>query len=211
VPLRVSRISFVPVDVKRFLKQFGAGRQAPYRYLDEISTEYKPLVDKWLATPPDRRVFVVGSGTDAALVRGLRSSYEKLGYAVFFYEFCAGYVRELCSPEVVGAFFGTAGKVLFADTPAAAASRFVPYEIATVQGHQLIILAVPSEVLVARDVLAAGVPVARDVLAAGAPTVTANLVEYEQKDNQWWRKARAEQILRKALAEQILIVSKTPW
>ena len=85
------------------------------------------LIDAWLSTPKDKRVFVVGSGADVDDVQAWSARHPDLQF--FFYRHC----RPLCQESTVGAFFGTSGHVLHIDTPAARNSIFVPVENRVIQ------------------------------------------------------------------------------
>lgn len=139
-PPRTSVISVEDEDVKRFSEGFRAGKRNPEKYLKEVSAKCKPLVEAWLNTPPEKRLFIVASGLDVGAVLELRSACEKEGYGVFFYVFCGEQSGELCTNETVGAFSGTAGRRLIADTQASECSRFVAHEIGASQGNWSIII-----------------------------------------------------------------------
>lgn len=148
------KIDFVQADVKHFVHGFALGATNPKVHLTDISQSNKDLLAKWIATPEEKRIFIAGSGENRELIRGLNAELEKVGFAVFFYDFCVD-----CSPEVVGAFFVTAGNALLAATPAASISRYTSLEVAAAQrireGQSLMILVTPEEILYA-SVVGAG-------------------------------------------------------
>ena len=85
------------------------------------------LLDKWEKTPPEKRIFVIGSGEDFPKISEKAQSLESEGYTFFFYKFC----RPLCSSTAVGAMAGTSGQIMLYRTPSAELSKYVEVEVKT--------------------------------------------------------------------------------
>lgn len=116
-------------DVESFAKGFSLGAKDPGTNLERIEISHPDLYRGWVDAPEDMRVFLIGAGTDAALVSTLSGDLEREGFRTFFYQFCLLY-RILCPPEAIGAFAITARYAIVVDTRAAAQSRFVRFEVA---------------------------------------------------------------------------------
>ena len=148
--LSVASIDAVPADVKQFVRNFGAGAREPEKHLAKIGREHADLLAHWNAVDPEYRIFLAGAGKDGSVIRLLATEFEQQGYVVFFYDFCA---VPRCSSEVVGAFFGTAGHALVADSNAATASRYVAAEVTAARQlggrDSVMILADPTKVVAA--------------------------------------------------------------
>lgn len=150
----VGLLDVVPVAVKTFGDQFALGFRDPDLALAAIKASHGDLWARWHATPADRRVFVIGSRSDAPQVARLRERLRREGGDVFFYEFCSQGNRPLCPSSAVGAFFATSGQTLVMQSAEAAASRFVRLEVAVaqrLQGRRM-----PFLVLSSQDLMAAG-------------------------------------------------------
>ena len=117
--------------MKQFSKRFEAGFRNPGQFLPEVRLHQPQLVSEWLASPEEKRVFIIGAREDKAVISKLAESWKSDGYAVFFYDFCRQANGELCSEQAVGAMFGTSGFTFVYDTLAARKSPYVPVEIAT--------------------------------------------------------------------------------
>lgn len=130
-PYRIGAISIVDVRMKQFIarlkesaRTFGVNRVRP---------EVGELWQRWNTAPIERRVFIVGSGKDAATVRALQAQLEPQGIQLFFYRFCEELTGHLCPDRVVGAFGATAGHHFILDTPYSRASEYVAYEAAALR------------------------------------------------------------------------------
>jgi len=131
---RIRRISFITADVQQFVDDFRLGAKDPETYLRHPAVTDAELAATWLRVPPDKRIFIIGSGEDTAFVHRWSKDMEKDGYVTFFYQFCYR-DGQLCGSEGVGAFFATSGKAFIADSPSAQQSRYVSHEIAV--AHRL--------------------------------------------------------------------------
>ena len=121
--------AFASWEVKQFVSRFTRGAREPDRHLKRIQQSHAQLVNEWRAIPPERRVFLIGSGRDAGTIKELRQELRRQGFTAFFYDFCRDASGALCREEVVGAFFGTAGHAVLVDSTAASASRYVSLEL----------------------------------------------------------------------------------
>ena|SRR5215831_12016590 len=48
----------------RFSEDWGDGARNPNRFPPEVRLNQPELLDKWEKTPPEKRIFVIGSGED---------------------------------------------------------------------------------------------------------------------------------------------------
>ena len=112
--------------MKRFSQHWEAGARNPNRYLREVRSNQRALLDRWENTPPKNRIFVIGSGEDFPKISERAQSLESKGYTVFFYKLC----RPLCSSEAVGAMAGTSGQIMLYHTTSAELSKYVKVEVA---------------------------------------------------------------------------------
>ena len=126
----------VDLDVDRFADRFLRGADDPETYLNRLEGNHADLRSRWLDTPKQRRVFVIGRGQDRHLAAAVRDELEKEGYSIFFYQFCADTGGMLCPPEAVGAFFKTSGRTFVLDTSAARTSPYVTREAEIAFGLQ---------------------------------------------------------------------------
>jgi hypothetical protein len=129
----VSWIDLVPVAVKRFGAEFERGFRDPKAALAVLRGSHDDVLDQWWVVPRERRVFVIGSGADAAEAQRLQTRLERDGYAVFFYDFCRRGGRPLCPSRSVGAFFASSGQTVVLESAQAAGSGFVQLEVAVAQ------------------------------------------------------------------------------
>ena len=147
----ISAIRIVPANVKQFASDFRQGASDPEAALREAATFSPELVNAWRMTPPEKRLFIAGAGEDTAAIDVLRHQLGQDGYGVFFYKFCVKPSGQLCPSATTGAFFKTAGQVLFLDSVAASNSRYVAVELDTAQriqrGQRQLILVTPVQVL----------------------------------------------------------------
>ncbi len=145
VTRRVGRINFVTSDVKQFVSDFSEGARDPTHYIAQQSLISREFADLWLRTPVEKRIFLIGAGKDAEMIKAVQAQFNRDGYTVFFYQTCVTVYGRLCDSAVVGAFFGSSGKAFLVDSLAAEASRYVPLVIAAAQrqprGIQLFALA----------------------------------------------------------------------
>jgi hypothetical protein len=113
--------------VKAFSHDFETGAKNPDRYLSEVRSSQRALLDQWERTPLGKRIFVIGSGEDFPKISERAQSLKSEGSTFFFYKFC----RPLCSSEAVGAMAGTSGQIMLYRTPSAELSKYVEVEVAT--------------------------------------------------------------------------------
>jgi hypothetical protein len=132
----VGLLDVVPVSVKAFGDDFARGFRDPDAALAALKDTHADLWARWNATPPDRRVFVIGARSDTPQVQQLQDRLREDRYEVFFYEFCSHGSRPLCPSSAVGAFFATSTQTLVMQSAEAAASRFVRLEVAMAQRLQ---------------------------------------------------------------------------
>ena len=118
--------SVVPGTVKRFSHDWETGARNPNRYLRELRSNQRALLDEWENTPPKKRIFVIGSGKDFPKISEWAQSLKSEGNTVFFYKYC----RPLCSSEAVGAMAGTSGRIMLYHTTSAELSKYVKVEVA---------------------------------------------------------------------------------
>ena len=83
------------------------------------------LIDRWMAAPKDKRVFVTGARSDTAYAQLTSERYANGGFELFLYQNC----KPLCDESTVGAFFSSCGEVVHIEFPAAEQSAFVPVEV----------------------------------------------------------------------------------
>jgi hypothetical protein len=147
-------------DVKAFVHAFEAGMREPEQHFTDPLADPK-LVQRWLATPKQNRVFVAGAQEDTAVIEGLRARLEQEKKIVFFYQFCSGTPGVLCASSTVGAFFKTAGTAVWAVSENAEKSPYLRLEVETARRfatHQnLLYIVTPDSV---RPTAAAGPPLA---------------------------------------------------
>jgi len=120
-------VRIVPGTVKRFSVDFEDGFRHPERYLPEVRSSQRGLLERWENKTQDKRIFVIGAGKDSAKVSEWAESLRAQGNEVFFYDFC----RPPCSSEAVGALFGMSGRTMLYNTPSAELSKYVEVEVAT--------------------------------------------------------------------------------
>lgn len=160
----VGLLDVVPVSVKTFGDEFARGFRDPDLAFGAIKDTHGDLWARWQSTAPERRVFVIGSRSDAPQVARLRERLRRERGEVFFYEFCSEGNRPLCPSSAVGAFFATSGQTLVMQSADAAASGFVRLEVAVaqrLQGRRM-----PFLVLSSQDLMAAGARGGRTVAHA---------------------------------------------
>ena len=127
-----SDVSIVDGKVKRFSEDFEDGARNPNRFLPEVRLNQPELLDKWEKTPPEKRIFVIGSGEDFPKLSEKAQSLESEGYTFFFYKLC----RPLCSSQAVGAMAGTSGQIILYRTPSAELSKYVEVEVKAARGFE---------------------------------------------------------------------------
>lgn len=147
----ISGLQVVSGSVKRFSKDFQAGASNPQRYLSELKKSQPALLKKWLETPVERRIFLIGAGKDG---KGIGKTVELLkskGFQVFFYDFCRQSKGALCSSKEVGAMFATSGNTILYKSSLTFLSEYVKVEAATarflVGADKKVILLSSSELL----------------------------------------------------------------
>jgi hypothetical protein len=148
-------------DVRRFGREFLEGTKDPIRYLRAARprgiTEsgrlriQSPVAHRWLSTPIEKRIFVIGAREDEPLVRRFRRELEMQGYTVFFYLDCSTPQDQLCTSETVGALFATSGQTLISRSAPAQASEYIPVELLVASGvrggaNELWFMVTPTEV-----------------------------------------------------------------
>lgn len=168
------RVRLVRAEVKRFVNDFAAGAQNSAKYLTDRWVGNKPLLSRWQAAPKHRRVFVAGASQDRALIAAWAQQMESDGFVIFFYEFCRQPSGGLCASEVVGAFFWDAATAILADTPMAAKSRYISYEVAAalrlMRGESMFLMITPSELWGGISTMSnAGTTTIQGVAMASAP------------------------------------------
>lgn len=140
----VPKVVVVTSDVRRFSSNFRMGAR-DYRTAFNLEKQQLPflgsatygltefglnnsLIDRWMATPRDKRIFVTGARSDTAYAQLISERYANGGFELFFYQNC----KPLCDESTVGAFFGSSGQVIHIESPAAEQSVFVPVEVGLV-------------------------------------------------------------------------------
>jgi hypothetical protein len=149
--LSPGHFSIVQGTVKRFSQEWEAGARNPNRYLREVRLNQPALVDQWENTPPEKRIFVIGSGEDFPKISEWAQSLKSEGNTVFFYKLC----RPQCSSEAVGAMARTSGRIMLYRTTSAELSKYVEVEVAqarfVVQGLNKRVILISTEELFARN------------------------------------------------------------
>ncbi len=121
-------IEDIPLAVQQFSEKFLAGAAQPDDVLRAARRKHRELVDQWLNTPEDKRVFLVGSAEDDTLSLSVRQRLQAEGHTVFFYLECLRAAAALCAEEAVGAFCRTSHHVVVMGTRESLASPYVPLE-----------------------------------------------------------------------------------
>ncbi|MEY4809590.1 MAG: hypothetical protein RLZZ206_3979 [Cyanobacteriota bacterium] len=125
--VKVTAVKVVNLRVWQFYHGFRKGADNPDRYLGFMRAKQPSLVDAWLKTPRDKRIFIVGSGKESELADSKSRDLQKQGYRTFFFNDCKPIA---CNDAHVGAMLATADNAYFLNTPLAQQSRFVEVEIA---------------------------------------------------------------------------------
>jgi hypothetical protein len=125
-------VKVVNLRVWQFYRGFRKGADNPDRYLGFMRAKQPRLVDAWLKTPRDKRIFIVGSGKESELADSASRDLQKQGYRTFFFNDCKPI---LCNDAHVGAMLATADNAYFLNTPLAQKSRFVEVELAAARRH----------------------------------------------------------------------------
>ena len=144
------RVVFAGSHAKAFGLDFLSGARQSGILLQQLRTRHPALVDDWLATPPARRVFLVGASQDSQDIVALRQQLDRAGFKTYFFTDCNRHLGSLCTSEEVGAFFGSAGHAIAMQSPAAQASGFIPVELASADvaaGGGLLLVYTPDDVL----------------------------------------------------------------
>jgi len=125
--VKVTAVKVVNLRVWQFYRGFREGANNPDRYLGFMRAKQPKLVDAWLKTPRDKRILIIGSGSDSELVDRYSRDRQKHGYQTFFFNDCKP-IR--CNDAHVGTMLATADNAYFLNTLSAQKSRFVEVEIA---------------------------------------------------------------------------------
>lgn len=154
--LPTSRIRVTKTGVKHFAKDFRAGMDNPNLYKTSMDPKQQQLLAAYYAAPKERRIFIAGSGKDTPQIHQIEAALKDK-YTVFFYEFCREASGALCWSESVGAAFASADQALFFNTPAAAASKYLPFELMVAMGKEGWLFA-PGELVAAARNMREGTP-----------------------------------------------------
>ena len=145
-----TRFVFARSPVKLFNTKFTIGFRSYDRYLAEVMRTHTTLTKKWLDTPQNKRIFIIGAGSDLERVDKLTHFLKSKGYVTFFYKMCEEEGGEMCSSEAVGAFSATSHRTILVDTPNASASPYTGLEFANAirlhAGDTPIIIVSPEEI-----------------------------------------------------------------
>jgi hypothetical protein len=175
---KLPKVVFASANARKFGREFLQGAKVGNARLAQLHQRSPALVGPWLRTPRERRVFIIGASPDTLEVRLLQRALKKDGFETFFYKFCEPYLAALCSTQEVGAFFATSGHVVAVKSAAAAASSFIPVELATTHGlinGGLVVVFTPDDV--ARLASAGG-----QVAQAGSVALQAETFEFSEAD-----------------------------
>lgn len=168
---KLPKVVFCSASAKKFGKEFLKGSKSATEQLQGLRRRSPALVEPWLKTPMEKRVFIIGASQSSQEIALLKIALEKDGFKLFFYKFCEPYLTNLCSPQEVGAFFSTSGHVISVKSPAASASSYIPVEIATansVIAGGYIIVFTPDDVA--------------KLATASSVTLSAETFEFEESD-----------------------------
>lgn len=167
------QVRVVEIDVMAFALSFRLGVADPYRHLAaqiERQPQLKALIELWLATPPEKRVFRTLTQKDEVSAAPDRQRLEAAGYKVHDYLDCQRWIQQLCDATTVGAMAETAGVLVKVLSDAAEASAYLGAENQLIgelwQGGPVLMMVDAAEL---RRVL----PRAREAAAAGAARVRA--------------------------------------
>ncbi len=125
------RVKVVEIDVKRFEQAFRIGAEDPYGSLAmeiERHPKLRALVERWFATPPDKRVFRTLTKDDVFDAAAERERLEADGYMVFDYLDCQRELLVLCDSTAIGAMAETSGVLVNVLSDSAGASAFLGVE-----------------------------------------------------------------------------------
>lgn len=167
------QVRVVEIDVMAFALSFRLGVADPYRHLAaqiERQPQLKALIELWLATPPEKRVFRTLTQKDEVSAAPDRQRLEAAGYRVFDYLDCQRWIQQLCDATTIGAMAETAGVLVKVLSDAAEASVYLGAE------NQLIgelWLGGPVLMMVDAAELRRVLPRAREAATAGAARVRA--------------------------------------
>jgi len=102
----------------------------------------KDLIEDFLKSATEDRVFVIGSGLDEQFVDEYRKAISPK--KVFFYKDCATFVGQYCDKDLVGALMSKSGTCVMVDSTNAAKSEYVFPEVAATlrlrQGQSLMLM-----------------------------------------------------------------------
>jgi hypothetical protein len=125
--------SSIPINFERtfvadIVEAIDRGARDPQRGFAMAPAFFAGQIAEWNQTAGER-IAILGSSLDHPDLAPIVQRWRAQGFKVFFFEFCREAGGILCPPEMVGAFAATAAHVLWMDTPAGRASRFVGPEI----------------------------------------------------------------------------------
>lgn len=166
-----TRSTFVTRAAKQFIEDIRYGAQNADVVIAACRARWtcreRNLVDDFMKVPPERRVFVIGSGVDTPFATDYAGARAALGEKVFFYKDCLTAAGRLCNSDLVGALMARSGSCVALDSANAAMSEYVFPEVAAAlrlrQGQSLMIM-IPIEDVIAA-VKAGGYGVALAVTA----------------------------------------------
>lgn len=140
----LAQVDYVPTSVTqltaRQAQMYAAaslrGGTQPGRFAAAEHASHADILARWHSAPESKRLMIMATSKDLALVNRVRQHAKAAGLEVFFYLDCAELAGVLCSSEQVAAMARTAGEVLFIDSEAAKASLFIGPELRAAQASR---------------------------------------------------------------------------
>lgn len=128
---KLPKVVYANSQAKAFSQSFLRGARDSKNRLRQLRAQRAALVDSWLQSAPEKRVFIIGASQDSREIRLLQRNLQRDGFATYFYKNCEAALAALCTSEEVGAFFATAAHAVLVQSPSVALSGFIPVELAT--------------------------------------------------------------------------------